>query len=133
MHSQANPAADATDGEDLFKAEWGGGATLWLFGGEGQGFTRDTLAIAKRRLQISIDSRVESLNVGAAAAVCLFEQKRRRDKPRGQLERNSRLPANVKFGDICVQFASQARTVNDEVVLLRFGAQERIKVAMLSL
>ena len=71
-------AADATDGEDLFAAEWARDATVWLFGGEGQGLTQDALFAANRRLRIPIDSRVESLNVGAAAAVCLFEQKRRR-------------------------------------------------------
>ena len=74
-------AADATHGEDLFAAEWGKNATVWLFGGEGQGLTRDTLLAANRRLRIPIDNRVESLNVGAAAAVCLFEQKRRREYP----------------------------------------------------
>ena len=36
-------AADATGGEDLFAAEWGRDATVWLFGGEGQGLTQDTL------------------------------------------------------------------------------------------
>ena len=71
-------AANATDGEDLFGAEWGRDATVWLFGGEGQGLTEETLLAANRRLRIPIDNRVESLNVGAAAAVCLFEQKRRR-------------------------------------------------------
>jgi TrmH family RNA methyltransferase len=71
-------AADATGDEDLFKAEWGGDQTLWMFGAEGQGFSQDTLSIAKRRLQIPVDSRVDSLNVATAAAVCLFEQKRRR-------------------------------------------------------
>jgi TrmH family RNA methyltransferase len=71
-------AADATEGEDLFAAEWGKNATVWLFGGEGQGLAADALRVAKRRLRIPIDNRVESLNVGAAAAVCLFEQKRRR-------------------------------------------------------
>lgn len=72
-------AADATDGEDLFKSDWGKHATIWLFGGEGQGHVADTLLAANRRLRIPIDSRVESLNVAAAAAVCLFEQKRRRE------------------------------------------------------
>lgn len=71
-------AADATDGEDLFLADWGRDDTVWLFGGEGQGLTADTLLAANRRLRIPIDGRIESLNVGAAAAVCLFEQKRRR-------------------------------------------------------
>jgi RNA methyltransferase, TrmH family len=73
-------ATDATDGEDLFAAEWGADATVWLFGGEGQGLTADALLAASRRLRIPIDSRVESLNVGAAAAVCLFEQMRRRSQ-----------------------------------------------------
>ena len=73
-------AADATDGEDLFAAEWGRDATVWLFGGEGQGLSAEALAIADRHLHIPINARVESLNVGAAAAVCLFEQKRRRHK-----------------------------------------------------
>jgi TrmH family RNA methyltransferase len=72
-------AADATGGEDLFSAEWGRDATVWLFGGEGQGLTSRALLAANRRLRIPIDGRVESLNVGAAAAVCLFEQKRRRE------------------------------------------------------
>jgi TrmH family RNA methyltransferase len=35
---------------------------------------------AQRRLRIPVDPKVESLNVAAAAAVCLFEQRRRRDK-----------------------------------------------------
>ena len=71
-------AADATGGEDLFAVQWGGDATVWLFGGEGQGLTEEAVRAANRRLRIPIDNRVESLNVGAAAAVCLFEQKRRR-------------------------------------------------------
>ena len=73
-----NPRRGCNGGEDLFAAEWGRDATVWLFGGEGQGLTAETLLAANRRLRIPIDSRVESLNVGAAAAVCLFEQKRRR-------------------------------------------------------
>lgn len=71
-------AAHATDGEDLFGAEWGGRATLWLFGAEGQGLGADSLRAANLRLRVPIDKRVESLSVGAAAAVCLFEQRRRR-------------------------------------------------------
>ena len=72
-------AADTAGGEDLFSAAWGENATVWLFGGEGQGITEEALLAANRRLRIPINGRVESLNVGAAAAVCLFEQKRRRE------------------------------------------------------
>ncbi len=87
-------AADATDGEDLFEAEWGSDATVWLFGGEGQGLAADMLLAANRRLRIPIDSRVESLNVGAAAAVCLFEQKRRR--ARSSAKGTRALASNIK-------------------------------------
>jgi TrmH family RNA methyltransferase len=52
--------------------------TVWLFGSEGQGVSAAADAVAQRRLRIPIDASVESLNVAAAAAVCLFEQARRR-------------------------------------------------------
>ena len=70
-------AADV-GGDDLFVAEWGRGPTLWLFGSEGQGLGADALAAAGKRLRIPLAPGVESLNVSAAAAVCLFEQARRR-------------------------------------------------------
>lgn len=44
----------------------------WVMGSEGQGISEDLLAQAKG-VSIPIDSRVESLNVSTAAAVCLFE------------------------------------------------------------
>jgi TrmH family RNA methyltransferase len=70
-------AADV-GGDDLYAAEWGRGPTLWLFGSEGQGLGADALAAAGKRLRIPLAPGVESLNVSAAAAVCLFEQARRR-------------------------------------------------------
>jgi RNA methyltransferase, TrmH family len=65
-------------GEDLYGAEWGRGPTLWMFGSEGQGLSAAAAALTQRRLRIPMAATVESLNVGAAAAVCLFEQSRRR-------------------------------------------------------
>lgn len=50
----------------------------WLFGGEGQGLAPALLARADERVCIPMAAGVESLNVGAAAAVCLFEQARQR-------------------------------------------------------
>jgi len=47
----------------------------WIMGSEGQGVSEDLLAQAKR-VSIPIDTRVESLNVSTAAAVCLFETMR---------------------------------------------------------
>ncbi|MGB2818093.1 MAG: RNA methyltransferase [Burkholderiaceae bacterium] len=70
-------AADL-EGEDLYAAEWGRGPTLWLFGSEGQGLSPEARAAARLRLRIPLATPVESLNVSAAAAVCLFEQARRR-------------------------------------------------------
>lgn len=71
-------AADAGGGESLFAATWGTGPTVWLFGSEGSGLSAAARAIGPRRLHIPVASGVESLNVAAAAAVCLFEQRRRR-------------------------------------------------------
>lgn len=51
-------------------------ACIWLFGHEGQGVDAQLEALADRRVFIPQSTAVESLNVGAAVAVCLFEQKR---------------------------------------------------------
>jgi TrmH family RNA methyltransferase len=48
----------------------------WLFGNEGQGISQELLSFVTERLTIPQQAGVESLNVAAAAAVCLFEQKR---------------------------------------------------------
>jgi TrmH family RNA methyltransferase len=48
----------------------------WLFGNEGQGISPALLLSVTERLAIPQQAGVESLNVAAAAAVCLFEQKR---------------------------------------------------------
>ncbi|MGB6241204.1 MAG: RNA methyltransferase [Castellaniella sp.] len=48
----------------------------WLFGNEGRGVTPDLLRIADWRVHIPQSDGVESLNVAAAAAICLFEQRR---------------------------------------------------------
>jgi len=71
-------AADARGGADLYAESWGAGPTVWMMGAEGAGLSEAALAAAERRLFIPIEPGVESLNVGAAAAICLFEQRRRR-------------------------------------------------------
>jgi TrmH family RNA methyltransferase len=71
-------AADGAAAESLFDAAWGVGPTLWMFGSEGLGLSAPAMAAAEQRLAIPLASAVESLNVAAAAAVCLFEQRRRR-------------------------------------------------------
>ena len=48
----------------------------WLFGHEGAGVSDKLMALVTRELAIPQQSGVESMNVAAAAAVCLFEQRR---------------------------------------------------------
>ncbi|MCB1955615.1 MAG: RNA methyltransferase [Rhodocyclaceae bacterium] len=50
---------------------------VWMFGSEGQGLSRPLAALATQRVRIPMPGRIESLNVAAAVAVCLFEQQRR--------------------------------------------------------
>ncbi len=50
----------------------------WLFGSEGSGVSASLLRRVSGQLTIPQQSGVESMNVAAAAAVCLFEQRRQR-------------------------------------------------------
>lgn len=69
--------ATALDGsEDLFDTELPR-TCVWLFGHEGRGVCEELLQLADKRVRIAHAPAVESLNVAAAAAICLFEQRRR--------------------------------------------------------
>lgn len=50
----------------------------FLFGNEAQGLPADVRALADAAVRVPIDPRAESLNLAAAATVCLFEWARRR-------------------------------------------------------
>ena len=54
------------------------GPVAWIFGNEGAGVSPELAAAAKVRATIPMASGSESLNVAAAAAVCLFEAQRQR-------------------------------------------------------
>jgi len=54
------------------------GPLAWVFGAEGQGVSTELIDVARLRIRIPMPGAVESLNVAAAAAVCLFEVLRRR-------------------------------------------------------
>lgn len=54
------------------------GAVAWVFGSEGQGVRPEVAAAARLRVRIPMPGATESLNVAAAAAVCLFETLRQR-------------------------------------------------------
>jgi TrmH family RNA methyltransferase len=52
------------------------GPTAWLFGNEAWGLPMELGALADHRVRIPISGRAESLNLGAAAAICLHETAR---------------------------------------------------------
>ncbi|WP_205881912.1 TrmH family RNA methyltransferase [Leeia aquatica] len=57
------------------------GSLAWLFGAEGQGVRPALQARCTTRVRIPMPGKVESLNVAAAAAICLFEQLRQNLHP----------------------------------------------------
>ncbi|MBS1140711.1 MAG: tRNA/rRNA methyltransferase (SpoU) [Proteobacteria bacterium] len=63
----------------LYEARWSG-PLAWVFGAEGLGVRAELIKAAKLRIKIPMPGAVESLNVGAAAAACLFEALRRKLK-----------------------------------------------------
>jgi len=69
--------ADARGGEPLWSMPLPADPVGWIFGGEGAGLSAAARAVCGRRVSIPIEAAVESLNVAAAAAVCLFERRRR--------------------------------------------------------
>jgi RNA methyltransferase, TrmH family len=48
------------------------GPVLWLFGNEARGVPPDLAALADARVRIPMRGRAESLNLAAAAAICLY-------------------------------------------------------------
>ena len=52
------------------------GPVAWLFGNEGAGLSAQAANLAIERVRIPTQGQAESLNVAAAAAICLFEQMR---------------------------------------------------------
>jgi RNA methyltransferase, TrmH family len=72
-------AADGRAGQPLDEAEHQGmlsGPTAWLFGNEAWGLPSDLLALAGQAVAVPIYGSAESLNLAAAAAVCLYASAR---------------------------------------------------------
>ena len=68
----------ALDGAQSLYGEQLRAPSAWIFGNEGSGVSPALQAAAQRRVKIPQAAHVESLNVAAAVAVCLFEQLRQR-------------------------------------------------------
>ena len=69
--------ASSHAGKSLYLADLRG-PLAWAFGNEGAGLGAELSAAADEQLCIPMPGGAESLNVAAAAAVCLFEQVRQR-------------------------------------------------------
>ena len=69
------------DAPSLWACELPGQAVGWAFGSEGAGLSAAVLERCALRVRIPMSRDVESLNVAAAAAVCLFELRRRAAVP----------------------------------------------------
>jgi TrmH family RNA methyltransferase len=54
------------------------GEVAWLFGNEGAGLSAGAIGAATTQVRIPMPGSAESLNLAAAAAICLFEQIRQR-------------------------------------------------------
>ncbi|WP_373312160.1 TrmH family RNA methyltransferase [Asanoa siamensis] len=65
-----------TDLDDLADNGGLGEPTAWLFGSEAHGLPDALLAAADRRVRVPLHGRAESLNLAAAAAVCLYASAR---------------------------------------------------------
>ena len=79
-HLVLTVAAEDTGAVSLHEADWltDPAPLVWAFGQEGSGLSSRLLSWAQARaLTIDQTDAVESLNVNAAAAVCLFERRRR--------------------------------------------------------
>ena len=66
----------ATTLDDLQAAGQLGPPTAWLFGNEAWGLPGDVLDLADEAVAVPIYGRAESLNLAAAAAVCLYASAR---------------------------------------------------------
>jgi TrmH family RNA methyltransferase len=72
-------AADAHGPDDLDDLQDDGrlaARTAWLFGSEAHGLPAELAELADARVRVPIHGRAESLNLGAAAAVCLYASAR---------------------------------------------------------
>jgi TrmH family RNA methyltransferase len=71
--------ASAHAGTPLWSVRLSAAAIGFVVGAEGAGLSPAALAACTEHITIPLASGVESLNVAAAAAICLFERKRQRE------------------------------------------------------
>ncbi|HET8583995.1 MAG TPA: RNA methyltransferase [Jatrophihabitans sp.] len=72
----ATTAAGSCDLDELIDDGTLAAPTAWLFGSEAHGLPESVLATATHTVRIPIHGRAESLNLAAAAAICLYASAR---------------------------------------------------------
>ncbi|SCF25954.1 RNA methyltransferase, TrmH family [Micromonospora viridifaciens] len=72
-----------SDLDDLADADRLATPTAWLFGSEAHGLPEELTAAADARVRVPLHGRAESLNLAAAAAVCLYASARALRRPSG--------------------------------------------------
>jgi TrmH family RNA methyltransferase len=60
--------------------------TTWIFGSEAHGLDPELAALADARVRVPIFGRAESLNLAAAAAVCLYASARAQNRRTGSVD-----------------------------------------------
>jgi TrmH family RNA methyltransferase len=68
--------ATTLDGETSLDDAELSASTAWLFGPEAHGLSLDVAGSADARVSIPMHGAAESLNVAAAAAICLYQSAR---------------------------------------------------------
>jgi RNA methyltransferase, TrmH family len=79
----AADGAGDTDLDELADAGGLAGRTAWVFGNEAWGLPQQTRTLADAVVRVPIHGRAESLNLAAAAAVCLYASARAQRLPGG--------------------------------------------------
>ncbi|MFI7190369.1 TrmH family RNA methyltransferase [Nocardia nova] len=80
LATTARGEVDLDDADDLLRTAGESGGTAWLFGNEAHGLDPAVAARADHRVRIPIHGRAESLNLAAAAAICLYADARVRHR-----------------------------------------------------
>lgn len=73
QHAGLQVLATTLDGEIRLDDAQLARPTAWLFGPEAHGLAADIAALADQRVRIPMSGGAESLNVAAAAAICLYQ------------------------------------------------------------
>jgi TrmH family RNA methyltransferase len=76
LQSLATTAAGSSSLDELVDGGELAAPTVWIFGTEAHGLPRSVLEAADRTVRLPIYGRAESLNLAAAAAVCLYASAR---------------------------------------------------------